>query len=71
MIDATRQQILELLGELSAACPEIRFGQLIANLSYQARGLSNDSVWDMEDAELLLVVRQHLDAWRARRGAEV
>jgi len=41
----------------------------MANLSYLARGLSNESIWDMEDEELLEAARKHLEQWRARRGA--
>ena len=68
MIDPTRQEVLKILAEISELAPEVRFGQLIVNLSYQARGLSNASIWDMEDAELLEVARKHLEAWRSRRA---
>ncbi len=54
---------------MSEVVPEVRLGQMIVNLSYLARGLSNESVWDMEDDELLNVARKHLEEWRARRGA--
>ncbi len=66
MIDSTRKQVLELLAELSVLCPEVRFGQLIANLSYQARGLTNESIWDVEDDELLAAIEQQLETFRAR-----
>ena len=69
MMSQTRRELLEVLGELSEQCPEVRLGQLIANLSYQARGLANESIWDMEDEELLDAARKHLEQWRARRGA--
>ena len=68
MISPVRQEVLQVLAELSEVCPEVRFGQLIANLSYLARGLSNESIWDMEDEELLEAARKHLEQWRARRG---
>ena len=64
-----RQDLLAVLLELSEVCPEVRLGQLIANLSYLARGLSNESIWDVEDEELLDAARKHLQEWRARRGA--
>jgi hypothetical protein len=44
-------------------------GQLMANLSHLARGLSNQAIWDMEDVELLAAAREHLREWRSRRGA--
>lgn len=68
MIDPTRQAVLQVLADLSEAAPEVRFGQLIANLSYLARGLANESIWDMEDEELLEAARKHLEQWRTRRG---
>jgi hypothetical protein len=58
MITPTRQQLLSVLGELSVACPEMRFGQLIANLSTLAKGLSAEGLWDVEDEELLSAARE-------------
>lgn len=69
MMSPIRQEVLQVLAELSEVAPEVRLGQLIVNLSYLARGLSNESIWDMEDDELLTVARRHLEEWRARRGA--
>lgn len=60
MISPVRQELLRGLTELSAACPEMRFGQLIANLSTLARGLSAEGLWDAEDEELLAAARQQL-----------
>lgn len=69
MMNPVRQEVLQVLAELSELVPEVRLGQLIVNLSYLARGLSNEAIWDMEDDELLAVARRHLEEWRARRGA--
>jgi hypothetical protein len=69
MINPVRQEVLHVLAELSEVCPEVRLGQLMANLSYLARGLSNEAIWDMEDEELLAAARKHLEQWRARRRA--
>ena len=69
MNSAVRRDLLRVFAELSEVCPEVRLGQLVANLSYLARGLSNESIWDMEDEELLEAARKHLQEWRARRGA--
>ena len=71
MINPIRQEVLDVLAELSELVPEVRFGRLIVNLSYLARGLANESIWDMEDEELLAVARKHLQEWRTRRGAVV
>ena len=69
MINPVRQEVLKALAEISELAPEVRLGQLIANLSYLARGLSNESIWDMEDDELLAAARKHLEEWRGRRGS--
>ena len=71
MIQPVRQEVLKVLSELSEVAPEVRFGQLIANLSYLARGLANESIWDMEDDELLEAAREHLKAWRSRHEVPV
>ncbi|MEX2140835.1 MAG: hypothetical protein WD894_16345 [Pirellulales bacterium] len=68
MINPVREQVLQVLAELSKVAPEIRLGQLLVNLSYIARGLSNESIWEMEDDELLDVAKQHLEQWRSRSG---
>lgn len=71
MIDPVRQEVLTLLAEHSGAAPEVRLGQLVVNLSYLACGLSPESIWDMEDDELLEAARTHLEQWRAKRGVPV
>jgi hypothetical protein len=71
MIEPIRQEVLAVLAELSEVAPEVRLGQLIANLSYLARGLTDESIWNMEDDELLEAARQHLKEWRSRRELPV
>ena len=44
MINPVRQEALQVLAELSGLVPEVRLGQLMMNLSYLARGLSNESI---------------------------
>lgn len=57
----TRDEILEQLGRLTDLAPDVRFGQLIANLSYLAVGPTPEAIWDMEDDQLLAAIRQHID----------
>jgi hypothetical protein len=66
MIDTDRSEVLRALEELSEACPEYRFGQMIANLAMLARGDTEGAIWDMEDSELLAAARKHLADWNAR-----
>ncbi len=60
MITSHRQEILRLLERLSELTPDVRFGQLIANLSYLAIGPTNEAIWNMEDEQLLTAIRQHI-----------
>ena len=68
MTNELRQQVLAALEDLSETYPDWRFGQMIANLATIARGPENESVWDMEDDELLAAVRSQLELFRARRA---
>lgn len=67
MSGTNRTQLLTVLAQLSAACPEMRFGQLIANLSTLAKGLSADELWDVEDDELLEAARKQLEYFTDHR----
>ncbi len=67
MTTQVRGEILHVLSELSECCPDVRFGQLIANLSFLAKGPTNEAIWDLEDEELLAAARKHL---RERREVE-
>ena len=55
-----KQAILDALAELVKQAPDVRFGQLIANLAVIARGPNPEAVWDMEDDELLAATKIHL-----------
>jgi hypothetical protein len=66
MIPPVRQEILRVLADLSACCPDVRFGQLLANLSSLAKGPTSEAIWEMEDKELLAAAQQHLATLRKR-----
>ena len=70
MITQVRQELLAVLTELSGACPEMRFGQLIANLSTLAKGLSAEGLWEAEDEELLAAARKQLAYFVEHRSVE-
>jgi hypothetical protein len=63
-----KQEILRSLAELVEHTPDVRFGQLIANLSVIARGPTPEAVWDMEDDELLEAVRSHIEDYERRHA---
>ena len=69
MIEPTRQEILERLARLSELAPDMRFGQLIANLAFMAAGPWDQTLWDLEDNQLLDSVRQ-MEADLSQRAGE-
>lgn len=58
MMEPTRQEILARLARLSELAPEMRFGQLIANLAFIAAGPWDRTLWDLEDEQLVEAIRQ-------------
>ena len=58
MIGSTRQEILTRLARLSELAPDLRFGQLIANLAFMAAGPWDQTLWDLEDEQLVGAIRQ-------------
>ena len=64
MTTQVRRDLLNVLAELSEHSSSVRFGQLIANLSYLAKGPTNEAIWDAEDAELLAAAQRHLSELR-------
>jgi len=55
-----REKNLRLLARLSDLTPDVRFGQLIANLSYLAVTPTAEAIWDMEDDQMLGAIRCHI-----------
>jgi hypothetical protein len=70
MIDTTRNEILDRLRRLSELAPDMRFGQLIANLTFMAAGPWDQTLWDVEDEPLLRAIRQ-MEADLSQRVAKV
>jgi hypothetical protein len=61
-----KREILRALSELVEYTPDVRFGQLIANLSVIARGPTPEGVWDMEDDELHDAIKSHVEDYERR-----
>ncbi len=55
-----RRELLRVLDALGGYTPDVRFGQLLANLSYMAKSFTAEAIWDVEDDELLSAARSHL-----------
>jgi hypothetical protein len=60
----TRGALLTLLTKLSDEAPDLRFGQMIANLATLAQGAKPEAIWDAEDEELLAAARRLLEHYR-------
>jgi hypothetical protein len=58
MIEPLRQEILARLARLSELAPDMRFGQLIANLAFMAAGPWDQTLWNLEDDQLVEAIRQ-------------
>jgi hypothetical protein len=58
MISNERAEVLRLLADLSEMTPDVRFGQLIVNLSYLAIAPTVEAVWDMEDEQLIIAIKR-------------
>jgi hypothetical protein len=71
MIDPTRRELLSVLEELSAACPEYRLGQMLLNLAFMVREGGDRSLWDLDDAKLIEAARKHLADWHDRHDGRV
>jgi hypothetical protein len=56
MIQATQHELLEKLAELQHLSPDVRFGQLLANLGLRVADRTDQSLWEIEDASLLEVI---------------
>ena len=63
----SREELLQVVAELSDLFPDWRFGQLVANIASAARGPQVESIWDSEDDELLVAARRLLERNRGRR----
>ena len=58
MTTNTRTEILDRLAHFTELAPDMRFGQLIANLTFLAAGPWDRSLWELEDEKLLDAIRQ-------------
>ena len=69
MISNERVEVPRLLSNLCELTPDVRFGQLIANLSYLAIGPTAEAIWEMEDDQLIKAIKQLTANLSDRSGA--
>lgn len=66
-----RQEALAVFGELASLAPEVRLGQLMAHLGFLGEDQVERSLWDIEDDELLAILRRHRTELLARQQPAV
>ena len=70
MNKTTRQEILKRLEHLGQLAPDMRFGQMIADLAFMAAGPWDQTLWNLEDDQLLTAIRQ-MESDLSQRVADV
>jgi hypothetical protein len=64
----TRGELLTLLAELSELGPDLRLGQMVANVATLAQGAKVEAIWDAEDEELVAAAKRLRDHYRSRQA---
>jgi hypothetical protein len=59
MTPDVRREALAALAELSDLVPEVRIGQLVVHLGFLSEDEGGRGLGDIEDDELLAVIRRH------------
>ena len=59
MIQATQHELIEKLADLQQLSPDVRFGQLLANLGFLVADQTDQSLSEIEDARLLDIMERH------------
>ncbi len=70
MISATRQGLIEKLAKIHQLSPDVRFGQLLANLGFLVEDQTDRPLREVEDDRLLEIMERHRGDL-ARRQSEV
>jgi hypothetical protein len=69
MNDEPTNELITRLSELIRLCPDMRFGQLVATLGLLAEDDPGQSMWDIEDTDLVSVMeRFRQDLVRREQG---
>jgi len=66
---ATQAEVMEKLAEIRELSPDVRFGQLLANLGFLVEDQTDRTLWDVDDTQLLGVMENHrVDLMRRQRA---
>lgn len=67
MTPDVRREALAVFAELAALAPDVRLGQLMAHLGFLGEDQVEQSLWDIEDDDLLAVLNRHRAELLARQ----
>ncbi len=59
MIPTTQHELIEKLIDIQQLSPDIRFGQLLANIGFLVEDQNDCPLRDIEDDQLLAVMEKH------------
>ena len=68
MTSTIQHEVLETLANLCELSPNVRFGQLLANLGFLVTDQTDRSLWEIEDEQLWIVMQRHRAALSRRLG---
>ena len=69
MTPTTQHELITKLADLWELSPDVRFGQLLANIGFLVEDQTDQSLWDVEDTQLSDVMEKHrLDLSRRHRN---
>jgi hypothetical protein len=70
MTPTTQHELIEKLADIHLLSPDIRFGELLANLGFLVEDQTNQTLREIEDDRLLEIMEKHRDDL-ARRHANL
>lgn len=59
MIPATQHELIEKLADIHRLSPDVRFGELLANIGFLVEDQTDQPLRDIEDDRLLEVMDKH------------
>jgi hypothetical protein len=59
MTSTTQQELIEKLADIYQLSPDVRFGQLLANLGFLVEDQTDQTLREIEDYRLLEVMEKH------------
>lgn len=70
MSTTTQHALIAKLADLWELSPDVRFGQLLANLGFLVEDQTDQSLWDIEDDRLASVMEKHRVDLGRRQGTD-